>query len=55
MKLILTLAGLVGLVLLWAFLSYPAEYVLRGLRWLDADVYDYQKFPAHRMVASPVP
>ena len=43
------------LVLVWAFVSFPAEYVLRGLRWLDADVYDYQKFPAHVLAASSEP
>ncbi|MFC1859090.1 serine hydrolase domain-containing protein [Thermodesulfobacteriota bacterium] len=47
--------GLVSLVLLWAFLSYPTEYVMRGIRWGDADVYDYQKFPARSLAVSPSP
>ncbi len=52
---ILALAALVGLVLVWAFVSYPAEYVLRGLKWGKEDVYDYQKFPARTLPASPTP
>ena len=39
------LAGLVGLVLAWAFISYPAAYLVRSVSWGDSDVYDYQKFP----------
>lgn len=52
---IVALVGLVGLVLVWAFLSYPAEYVMRGICWGDADVYDYQKFPSRPIAASPSP
>ena len=52
--LIFILAAIV-LILLWAFVSYPSEYVLRGLRWGDVDVYDYQKFPARHMAASANP
>ena len=52
---IVALVGLAGLVLVWAFLSYPAEYVMRGIRWGDADVYDYQKFPARPIAANPSP
>jgi CubicO group peptidase (beta-lactamase class C family) len=52
---LVALIGLVGLVLVWAFLSYPAEYVMRGIRWGDADVYDYQKFPARPVDANPSP
>ena len=46
----LLIMALLALVLAWAFLSYPADYVLRILRWGNADVYDYQKFP-ERVVA----
>ena len=53
--LLVTVLGLVALALLYAFLFYPAEYVLRVLRWGDADVYDYQKFPARTMSASTEP
>lgn len=53
--LLIVLLGLVVLVLVWAFISYPSEYVLRGIRWGDSDVYDYQKFPARPMAASPQP
>ncbi|MGB2896635.1 MAG: serine hydrolase [Anaerolineales bacterium] len=49
------LAGLVGLILVWAFLSYPAEYLLRSIRWGDSDVYDYQKFPSRPLAASSSP
>lgn len=44
-------AALVGL----AYLIYPAEFVNRVLRWGDADVYDYQKFPARNLLASEDP
>lgn len=40
--------GLFALItgtLLYAYIAYPAEYVNRVLRWGNADVYDYQKFP----------
>ena len=50
---LVALAGLIGLVFVWAFLFYPAEYVMRAIRWRDADVYDYQKFPARPIAASP--
>lgn len=52
---LIALAVLVGLVLVWAFLSYPTEYVMRGIRWGDSDVYDYQKFPARPIAANPSP
>jgi hypothetical protein len=49
------LVGLVGLVLIWAFLSYPAEYLARSIAWGDSDVYDYQKFPSRPLAASSTP
>lgn len=49
------LAGLIGLALAYAFLFYPAEYTLRLLRWGDADVYDYQKFPERPLLPSATP
>jgi CubicO group peptidase (beta-lactamase class C family) len=52
---LVALVGLVGIVLVWAFLSYPAEYLVRSVAWGDSDVYDYQKFPARPMAASPSP
>lgn len=52
---LVALVGLVVLVLAWAFFSYPAEYLLRSIRWGESDVYDYQKFPARSMAASPSP
>ena len=39
------LLAIIGIALLYAYIAYPAEYVNRVLRWGDADVYDYQKFP----------
>jgi hypothetical protein len=51
----LLIMALLALVLAWAFLSYPADYVLRILRWGDADVYDYQKFPERVVAGSPEP
>ena len=30
---LIMLVGLVGLVLVWGFLSYPVEYVSRVLAW----------------------
>ena len=53
--LIIIIPTIILLVLAWAFISYPADYVLRVVRWLDADVYDYQKFPARDMAASSEP
>ncbi|WP_420631571.1 serine hydrolase domain-containing protein [Candidatus Leptofilum sp.] len=47
--------GLLILLLLYAFLFYPPEYMLRLLRWGNADVYDYQKFPARTVAASDEP
>lgn len=43
---------LIGAVLIYAYIAYPAEYVNRVLRWGDADVYDYQKFP-ERVIEAP--
>lgn len=43
------LVGLVALVLLYAFLTYPSEYVLRVMLWQNSDVNDYQKFPERRL------
>ena len=45
----------VGAVLLYAYLAYPAEFVNRMLRWGDADVYDYQKFPERVLETSGSP
>jgi CubicO group peptidase (beta-lactamase class C family) len=49
------LVGLVGLVLAWAFISYPAAYLVRSVSWGDSDVYDYQKFPSRPLAASSSP
>jgi hypothetical protein len=52
-KLILRRIGMTGLVILSiaalalaaAYIIYPPQFVNRMLRWGDADVLDYQKFP----------
>ena len=49
------LFSLIAFIILNAFVFYPAEYTLRVLRWRDADVYDYQKFPERMMPASSEP
>jgi CubicO group peptidase (beta-lactamase class C family) len=49
------LIGLIGLALLWAFLSYPAAYLVRSVSWGDSDVSDYQKFPSRPLAASSKP
>ena len=46
----LVIVALLAPVLAWAFLTYPSDYVLRVLRWGNADVYDYHKLP-ERVVA----
>ena len=43
---------IIAAVLLYAYLAYSAEYVNRVLRWGNADVYDYQKFPERMIEAS---
>ena len=49
------LIGLVVVFLLVAFIIYPADVTLRLLRWGNADVYDYQKFPERPLPASTTP
>jgi len=49
------LAGSLVLVIVAFSLIYSPEYVSRVLRWGDADVYDYQKFPERHMEASSQP
>ncbi|MCP4416715.1 MAG: hypothetical protein GY805_08835, partial [Chloroflexi bacterium] len=49
------LLGLVGLGLAYAFIFYPPEYTVRLLRWGDADVYDYEKFPERPLPPSDAP
>jgi len=52
------LAGLLTFVigiLVYAYLAFPAAYVNRVLRWGDADVYDYRKFPERSLEASDSP
>lgn len=45
------LLALISALLLYAYLAHPAEYVNRVLRWGNADVYDYQKFPERTIEA----
>ena len=49
------LIGLVVVFLLAAFIIFPADVTLRLLRWGNADVYDYQKFPERPLPASNTP
>ena len=49
------LLAIVSMVLLYAYIAYPAEYVNRLLRWGDSDVYDYQKFPERALEPSNSP
>lgn len=52
---LVVLIGVVTLALIYAFTFYPPEYTLRVLRWRDADVYDYQKFPERPLHPSDTP
>ncbi len=47
------LAGLIALALIAALLTYPPQYVYRVFAWRDSDVFDWQKFPEHRLEAAP--
>lgn len=49
------LLGLLILTLVSSNLIYSPEYVNRVFRWMDSDVYDYQKFPERPLAASSVP
>ena len=52
---ILILVGVLAISILTSFAIYPSEYVLRLLRWGNADVYDYQKFASHPLDPAPQP
>ncbi|MBI5934837.1 MAG: serine hydrolase [Chloroflexi bacterium] len=54
-QILLGLLAIISLLLLYAYLTYPAEYVNRVLRWRDSDVYDYQKLPEHPLAISGSP
>jgi CubicO group peptidase (beta-lactamase class C family) len=49
------LVSLLLILLLIVFIRYPNEYVIRVLKWRDADVFDYQKFPERVLEPPPVP
>jgi len=49
------LIGLLVLFMLAAFIILPADVTFRLLRWGNADVYDYQKFPDRPLPASTTP
>lgn len=51
--LLATLFGLAVGVLCFSFAVYPAEYVVRVLKWGDADVQDYQRFAAYQLQPGP--
>lgn len=52
---LLVVVIVIASILVYAFVFYPGDYVLRILRWGDSDVYDYQKFPAQALAASETP
>jgi len=49
------LIAMLSIALLYAYITCPAEYVNRVLRWGDSDVYDYQKFPERTLETSASP
>jgi len=49
------LMGVVALLLGFAMLVYPPEYVYRTIIWQESDAFDWQKFPAHPLHAAPTP
>jgi CubicO group peptidase (beta-lactamase class C family) len=49
------LIAIIGITLLYAYISYPTEYVNRVFRWGNSDVYDYQKFPERVLETSGSP
>ena len=51
----LVLLAVVGLALVVSYVFYPVDYVNRVLRWGDADVFDYLKFPERRVSPSGEP
>ncbi|TFH36706.1 MAG: class C beta-lactamase-related serine hydrolase [Anaerolineales bacterium] len=53
--LLLGFLAIVSVILLYAFLAYPAEYARRALLWGDADVYNYLKFPERPLTESETP
>ena len=52
---LVALAGILVLALAVALLVYPPVYVFRVLAWGNSDAFDWQKFPNHPLVASPLP
>ncbi len=50
---VLTLGILFASLLLIFSLIYTPEYVVRVLRWGNADVYDYRKFPERKLETTP--
>ena len=49
------LLAIISIALLYAYIAYPAEYVNRVLRWGDAGVDDYLKFPERVLQPSDSP
>lgn len=52
---LIVLAGIVILALVAAMLTYPPVYVFRVIAWGNSDLFDWQKFPEHRLEAAPAP
>ena len=51
----LGILAIIALALIAGYIIYPPEFVNRLLRWGDADVYDYQKFPERVLETSGIP
>lgn len=54
-RILLLLILLVAFIFAAAFVQYPAEYVLRVVRWGESDAFDWQKFPSREMGHSAEP
>ncbi len=50
---LLAAAAIIAVALVAALVAYPSEYVFRVFAWRDSDVFDWQKFPSHRLEPAP--
>ena len=51
-RIVLIILSIAALALAAAYIIYPPQFVNRVLRWGDADVFDYQKFPERMLETS---
>jgi CubicO group peptidase (beta-lactamase class C family) len=54
-NIVVVLAAVLVLFIGGAMVVYSPEYVIRTLRWREADALDWQKFPVHPLDPAPVP